>query len=114
MPLASPDVVGGEFDRHIMAPDRGVSMKVLLAIDRSPFSEAAVAEVAERPWSPGTVIQVMTVVHAPTPMALDPAFVMAAIHVEQLEEQRRLAAVLVSAAADQIKRGRSHVGVITR
>jgi nucleotide-binding universal stress UspA family protein len=89
-------------------------MKVLLAIDGSSFSEAAIAEVAERPWPQGTVVQVLTVVHSPTPMALDPAFVMAAIHVDQLEEQRRLAAVLVSAAAEHIKRRGADISVITR
>ena len=89
-------------------------MKVLLAIDGSPFSDAAIAEVAERLWPPGTMVQVLTVVHSPTPMALDPAFVMAAIHVEQLEQQRRRAAGLVGAAAEQITRGGSDVEVITR
>lgn len=89
-------------------------MRVLLAIDGSPFSEAAIAEVAERPWPPGTIVQVLTVVHSATPMALDPAFVAAAIHVEQLQEQRRLAAGLVDAAAERIRRGGADVGVITR
>ncbi len=89
-------------------------MRVLLAIDGSPFSEAAIAEVAERPWPPGTIVQVLTVVHSATPMALDPAFVTAAIHVEQLEERRRLASGVVDAAADRIRRGGADVGVITR
>ena len=89
-------------------------MRVLLAIDGSPFSEAAIAEVAERPWPHGTVVEVLTVVHVSTPMALDPAFVMAAIHVDQMDEQRHLASVLVSAAAEQIKRREPDVAVVTK
>jgi nucleotide-binding universal stress UspA family protein len=89
-------------------------MRVLLAIDGSPFSEAAVAEVAERPWPQGTVVEVLTVVHVSTPMALDPALVMAAIHVDQMEGQRHLASVLVSAAAERIKRRAPAVAVVTK
>lgn len=36
-------------------------MKVLLAIDGSPCSAAAVAEVARRPWPPDTMVRVVTV-----------------------------------------------------
>jgi nucleotide-binding universal stress UspA family protein len=89
-------------------------MRVLLAIDGSPFSDAAVAEVAERPWPHGTVVEVLTVAHVSTPMALDPAFVVAAIHVDQMEEQRHLASALVSAAAERIRRRRPDVAVVTK
>ena len=89
-------------------------MRVLLAIDGSPFSEAAIAEVAERPWPQGTVVEVLTVVHSSTPMAIDPAFVMAAIHVDQMEEQRHLASALVAAAAEQINRRAPDVAVVSR
>lgn len=89
-------------------------MRVLLAIDGSPFSEAAIAEVAERHWPPGTVVEVLTVLHVSTPMALDPAFVIAAIHVDQLEEQRNLSSVLVTAAAERIERGTPEVTVVTK
>jgi nucleotide-binding universal stress UspA family protein len=95
-----------------MPATTGGGMRVLLAIDGSPFSEAAIAEVAKRPWPPGTVVEVLTVVHVSTPMAIDPAFVMAAIHVDQTEEQRHLASVLVSAAAEQLKL--SDVAVVTK
>jgi len=89
-------------------------MRVLLAIDGSPFSEAATAEVAERPWPRGTVVEILTVVHSATPMAVDPALVMAAIHVDQIEAQRHLASVLVSAVAERIKRRQPGVAVATK
>jgi len=55
----------------------------------SQWRLAAVAEVAGRPWPEGTDIRVLTVVHATAPLVLDPAFVLAAIHVEQTKEQLR-------------------------
>src|SRR5436305_15077348 len=41
-------------------------MKVLLAIDGSSFSDAAVEEVAQRPWPAGTEVEIISVVE---PMA---------------------------------------------
>ena len=35
-------------------------MRILLAIDGSPYSDAAVDEVAQRPWAPGSEILVIT------------------------------------------------------
>src|SRR5262245_24273885 len=37
-------------------------MKILLAIDNSEASQAAVSEVARRPWPPGTSVEVLNVV----------------------------------------------------
>ena len=79
-------------------------MKVLLAVDGSPHSHIAVAEVAERPWPDGTVVEVLTVIHAAAPMVLDPAFAVAAAHAEQIEEEQRgLAATVVESAVQQIR-----------
>jgi hypothetical protein len=36
-------------------------MKILLAIDGSPYSDAAVAEVGQRPWPAGSEVRVITV-----------------------------------------------------
>ena len=35
-------------------------MKILLAVDGSPCSTAAIAEVARRPWPDGSSIKVLT------------------------------------------------------
>ena len=61
-------------------------MKVLLAIDGSPHSEAAIAEVARRPWPAETEVLVLTVIHATAPVVPDPSFVLAAAHVQQIQE----------------------------
>ena len=43
-------------------------MKVLLAIDGSRHSDAAVAEVARRPWPAGTEVKILTVIHPTVPV----------------------------------------------
>lgn len=42
-------------------------MKILLAVDGSPCSDAAVAEVARRPWPEGSSIKVLSAYELPTP-----------------------------------------------
>ncbi len=42
-------------------------MKILLAIDGSPCSDAAVDEVGRRPWPEGSSIKVLTTFEVPTP-----------------------------------------------
>ena len=79
-------------------------MRVLLAVDGSPHSQLAVAAVAERPWPDGTIVEVLTVIHAAAPLAIDPAFVIAAAHVEQIAEQRHLSSGVVESAVDEIRK----------
>jgi nucleotide-binding universal stress UspA family protein len=89
-------------------------MRILLAIDGSPHSDAAVAEVRRRPWPNRTVVEILTVIHATAPLVIDPALVMAAAHVEQLEEQRRQASQLLSAAAAKIDADHEELEVTTK
>jgi nucleotide-binding universal stress UspA family protein len=42
-------------------------MKILLAVDGSPCSDAAVNEVARRPWPEGSVVKVLNTFELPTP-----------------------------------------------
>ena len=42
-------------------------MRILLAVDGSPCSEAAVDEVGRRPWPEGSAIKVLTTFELPTP-----------------------------------------------
>ena len=48
--------------RRSWLPQEESDMKVLLAIDSSEHSEPVIMEVATRPWPPGTVVHVLTVV----------------------------------------------------
>ena len=88
-------------------------MRVLLAVDGSPHSHIAVDEVAERLWPERTRIKVLTVIHAAAPLAIDPAFVLAAAHVEQVEGQRLLAPVVVDSAAEKLRIRAPHLVVTT-
>ncbi len=47
-------------------------MKILLAVDASPASQAAVDEVATRPWPAGSQVEVLTVIEMCQPWALSP------------------------------------------
>jgi nucleotide-binding universal stress UspA family protein len=42
-------------------------MKILLAIDGSPCSDAAIEEVGRRPWPEGSSVKVLTAYELPTP-----------------------------------------------
>lgn len=45
-------------------------MKILLAVDGSQISDAAVAEVARRPWPPGSEVRIISVAEWPALPAL--------------------------------------------
>jgi nucleotide-binding universal stress UspA family protein len=89
-------------------------MKVLLAIDGSPHSHAALVECATRPWPDGTEVQVLTVVHSSIPLFFDPAFVAVAAHMEQTLDRRRDAPALVEAAANVIRDANRNISVATK
>jgi nucleotide-binding universal stress UspA family protein len=40
-------------------------MRILLAVDGSEFGDAAVEEIADRPWAPGSKVPVISVIHLP-------------------------------------------------
>lgn len=46
-------------------------MKILLAIDSSEYSDAAIAEVATRPWPAQSIVRVLSVVEPATPPAAE-------------------------------------------
>ena len=79
-------------------------MRVLVAIDGSAASEAAVAAVAERPWPAGTEIEVLSVVHTALPLLPDPAFFLAAARAERMHELRDRALECVGSAAESLRR----------
>lgn len=88
-------------------------MKILVAIDGSVHSEAAIAEVAHRPWPAGTEILVLTVIHAAAPLLPDPSLVLAAAHVQQLGDQRDHAPTLVAGACRQLRHSAPDLKIVT-
>ena len=46
-------------------------MKILLAVDESPYSEAATQAVSDGPWAQGSTVRVLTVMRPVAPMATE-------------------------------------------
>jgi nucleotide-binding universal stress UspA family protein len=74
-------------------------MKVLLAVDGSPCSEAAVNEVATRPWPNNTQVKIVTAYELPPPAPTPYAWAVPAEYFDQLEEAARTSAQAVLDAA---------------
>lgn len=89
-------------------------MKVLLALDGSPHSHAALVEFATRPWPNGTEVQILTVIHATIPLFFDPTLVVAAAHMEQTIELERDAPALVKTASETIRSADPSISVTTK
>ena len=89
-------------------------MRILLPIDGSAHSDRAVEEVASRPWPSGTEVEVLTAIHSRAPVLPDPAFVMAAVHVERTHELLEHAPDLLNPAAKRIRQRAPHVSVTTK
>jgi nucleotide-binding universal stress UspA family protein len=89
-------------------------MKVLLAMDGSPHSHAALVEFATRPWPNGTEVQILTVVHPTIPLFLEPTLLVAAAHMEQILELRREAPALVKTASEMIRDADPGIRVTTK
>lgn len=63
-------------------------MKVLLAIDGSPYSDAAIEEVAMRAWPLGTTIKIFSVFEMPLPATPD-AWALPPNYLEEVEAAGR-------------------------
>lgn len=65
-------------------------MKILLAIDGSPCSDAAVNEVARRPWPQGSMVKVLTALENDPPAPITPeAWALPLGYYEELNEALR-------------------------
>jgi nucleotide-binding universal stress UspA family protein len=89
-------------------------MKVLLAIDGSPHSQAALEAVASRDWPVGTEVEVLTVVHSQWPLLGDPLFTIASAHVESILDQRHEAPELMDAAVALLRANHPDLPVTTQ
>jgi nucleotide-binding universal stress UspA family protein len=89
-------------------------MKVLLAIDGSPHSHAALVEFSRQPWANGTEVEILTVIHPKIPLFMDPTLIGAAAHVEQVDGLRHQAPALVEAAREMIRNALPDVSVTTK
>ena len=80
-------------------------MKILLAIDGSPCSEAAVTEVARRPWPEDSLLRVISVVEPPGALTAEP-YMGTGGYFEEVERlKKRQAAAVLEAAAAALRKG---------
>lgn len=73
-------------------------MKILLAIDGSPCSEAAVREVARRAWPQSSEVRIISAYTAHFPVAAEPMFAAFSDRQESLNYERRRAQLVVERA----------------
>jgi nucleotide-binding universal stress UspA family protein len=89
-------------------------MKVLLAVDGSDHSQAALEAVAARKWPASTEIRVLTVIHSKWPVVGDPFFTMASARAESMRDQEHDAPMLLENALSQIRQRAAGVSVTSR
>jgi len=78
-------------------------MKILLAIDGSPHSDAAVHEVKSRPWPHGSVVRIVSAIQPYTPPATE--IVLAGATLESVtRQQTEQAAQLTNGAAESVRK----------
>ena len=88
-------------------------MKVLLAIDGSACSDAAVAEVSRRPWPTGSEVKVFSVVELPVVPAIDPWTIPPDYFEEIMKAARESAGEAVGKAVAKLQMGEDKTLKIT-
>lgn len=78
-------------------------MKLLLAVDNSDYSAAAVREVAMRPWPPNTMVRVLSVVEPVTPPAAELWYDAGGSLERVQQEMTKRATQLTTSAAETLK-----------
>jgi nucleotide-binding universal stress UspA family protein len=78
-------------------------MKILLAVDGSDYSNAAIDTVAQRPWPRNAEIKVITAVEMPTAIGMEP-WATSPDYFEQLEMAiRKAAKEVIDGALEKLK-----------
>ena len=78
-------------------------MKILLAIDGSPCSEAAVKEIAARRWAADTQVKVFSAATVTQPDAPDPFHVVGPMRLKLLEREQARLHDLVTRTSDWLR-----------
>ena len=78
-------------------------MKILLAVDGSPCSDAAVEEVGRRPWPEGSSVKVLSAFELPTPPTPE-AWALPINYFEEMDAAlRKQAQMIVERALEKLK-----------
>lgn len=101
----------------VLKTDQPAAMRVLLPIDGSAGSVAAVQEVAHCRLPPGSTIEVLYAIHSRLPVIPDfpPwAVTIAATHAESIREQRRHAPEVLAVAATHLQAHQPAAAIVTK
>lgn len=86
-------------------------MKILLSIDGSPCSEAAVEEVAGRQWPPDTQVRIISVIEPPGALTAEP-YMGAGGYFEEVERlKKHQAEETLARAAEALRAGAGSAGM---
>jgi nucleotide-binding universal stress UspA family protein len=90
-------------------------MKILLAIDGSPCSEAAVDEVARRPWPEESQLKIVSVVEPPGALTAEPYMGVGGYfeEVERLKKQQAEEVIARAAGVLRAGAGTAQMGIET-
>jgi len=78
-------------------------MKILLAVDGSVCSDAAVEVLARRPWPPESEVKVITAAEIPMPVGMEP-WVVSPDYFEEMDKSvRKAAQVVLDSALAKLK-----------
>jgi nucleotide-binding universal stress UspA family protein len=78
-------------------------MKILLAVDGSPYSDAAIEEVLRRPWPAQSEVKVITAFETPLTVGIEP-WAATPTYFDQLENAVRAAAkAIIDGALEKLK-----------
>ena len=77
-------------------------MKILLAVDGSSGSDAAINEVCDRVWPGDTEVRVISVTQIPAPLGGEP--IASDLYITMLQEERKRVAYAAKAASEQVRR----------
>ena len=84
-------------------------MRILLAIDGSPWSDVAVQEVARRPWPEGSTVKVLTTFEMPVPPTPEGWAIPANFYDEMDVALRKQARNIVDRAVQTLKSNKTFV-----
>jgi nucleotide-binding universal stress UspA family protein len=78
-------------------------MRILLAVDGSPFSDVAVKEVGGRPWPSDSEVKILGCAHVHIPDIPDPLLIGYPMRLELLEAERKRIHQVVNKAAEMLR-----------
>jgi nucleotide-binding universal stress UspA family protein len=91
-----------------------INLKILLALDDSQYSAAAIKEVTGRPWPAGTTVRVLSVVESVPPPAAE-LWYDASGSLEGLQKElRNRAAALTTRAGERLKKHKLKVETVVQ